>query len=86
MVQVLGPLAVSRFVQVKRESERRRKQELTQLVLGISHKFNNILIVIMGNASLIAADLPDIQPLQDKLGAIIRASEDAANLDHRACA
>lgn len=47
---------------------------------GIAHDFNNLLTGVLGNASLALSDVPQGDPLREKLEEIIRSSERAAHL------
>jgi CheY-like chemotaxis protein len=46
----------------------------------VAHDFNNLLTSIMGNASLIAADVPQGSPQAERLDDILRSSQRAADL------
>ncbi len=63
---------------------------LSDLILGTMHRFNNQLIVIMGNASLIEANLPKdaSDKTRQKLADIVEAAQAAAELvqELRRCA
>ncbi|MFT5441217.1 MAG: two-component system cell cycle sensor histidine kinase/response regulator CckA [Myxococcota bacterium] len=50
---------------------------------GIAHDFNNLLTPILGEASLVLADLPANSPLRVRLMKIQRAAERAASLTHQ---
>ncbi|MBT6561688.1 MAG: HAMP domain-containing histidine kinase, partial [Candidatus Scalindua sp.] len=45
---------------------------------GISHEFNNFLMIIIGNAELLDGNFDDNQKLQQSLNTIIKASDDGA--------
>ncbi len=67
----------------KFEREMQQTQKLESLGLlagGIAHDFNNLLTGMMGNASLVYADMPADNPARVQLRSIIRASERAATL------
>ena len=67
----------------KFEREMQHTQKLESLGLlagGIAHDFNNLLTGIMGNASLLYADMPPDDPARVQLRSIVRASERAADL------
>jgi two-component system CheB/CheR fusion protein len=67
----------------KFEREMQHTQKLESLGLlagGIAHDFNNLLTGIMGNASLLFADMPPDDPARAQLRSIVRASERAADL------
>jgi PAS domain S-box-containing protein len=71
-------------------TEKRRLEEQFQevqkfetigtLAAGVAHDFNNLLTSIMGNASLMAGDLPQGSPHAEKLDDILRSSQRAADL------
>ena len=50
------------------------------LTAGISHEFNNLLAVILGSAELLNAGFEDDQELKKGLSAIIKASDDGADI------
>ena len=50
------------------------------LTAGISHEFNNLLAVILGSAELLNAGFEDDQELKKGLSAIIKASDDGAEI------
>jgi len=60
--------------------EAQRLEGLAVLAGGVAHQLNNLLVVIMGNASLAAADLPEEHPARECLEQIEVASERAARL------
>ena len=65
----------------EREMQHTQKLESLGLLAGaIAHDFNNLLTGIMGNASLLYADMPPDDPSRVQLRSIVRASERAADL------
>ena len=50
---------------------------------GIAHDFNNILAIILGNAELASADVPDSNPASQSLKEIHRASIRAKGMVHQ---
>jgi signal transduction histidine kinase len=60
--------------------EAQRLEGLALLAVGVAHQLNNLLVVIMGNASLAGADLPADHPARECLQQIEVASERAARL------
>ena len=50
---------------------------------GIAHDFNNILAIILGNAELASADVPDWNPASESLKEIRRASIRAKDMVHQ---
>ena len=67
-----------RLEQRMRESQ--RLESLGVLTGGIAHDFNNLLTVILGNAKLVAAELPEGSDAELQLGHISAASLHAADL------
>jgi CheY-like chemotaxis protein len=61
-------------------SEARRLETLGLLSGGIAHDFNNLLTVILGNARLALAELPEGDPLRQRLARIEAAAEHGAAL------
>ena len=60
--------------------ESQKFETIGTLAAGVAHDFNNLLTSIMGNASLMAADLPEGSPHAEKLDDILRSSQRAADL------
>lgn len=60
--------------------EAQRLEGLAVLAGGVAHQLNNLLVVIMGNASLALADLPADDPVGDCLHGIEVAADRAARL------
>jgi signal transduction histidine kinase len=79
LAQIALPLLIGWPAQRAREADRLRRAQLSQLVLGLAHRFNNLLIVILGNASLLRFDTFDLER-QGKVTAIVKAAEEAAAL------
>jgi PAS domain S-box-containing protein len=57
-----------------------RLESMGQLTGGIAHDFNNLLTVILGNAELLAEQLPLSSPLGELAGTIGNAAERGAGL------
>jgi len=55
-----------------------KMKSLGIVTAGISHEFNNLLAVIIGNAELLDGNFDDDQELQKSLNAIIKAGDDGA--------
>ncbi len=55
-------------------------ESLGVLAGGIAHDFNNILMTVLGNADLALQDLAPHAPARDNIGAIEKASREAAAL------
>lgn len=83
--QVTGVGVVCNEITEKRLSAERLRQtakleSLGVLAGGIAHDFNNLLTGILGNASLLAADLPADSPAQEMIKGVSNAGERAADL------
>ncbi len=55
-----------------------RMRSVATLAGGVAHDFNNILVSVMGNASLIQSEISDGHPWQRPINAIIDSAERAA--------
>ena len=80
-----GALARLRAEAHQREVERRMQdtqklESLGVLAGGIAHDFNNLLTAILGNASLLRAEMPGVEGLQGPLEQIEIAGRRAADL------
>jgi signal transduction histidine kinase len=64
----------------RRMLETQRLEGLAVLAGGVAHQLNNLLVVIMGNASLASAEVPAVHPVRRCLHEIEVASERAARL------
>jgi signal transduction histidine kinase len=65
------------------ESERhraRRLESVAELARGVAHDFHNLLAVVMGNAELLAGQLPRSPEIQRKLEKILRSGRQAREL------
>jgi signal transduction histidine kinase len=65
------------------ESEGRRTRRLesvAELARGVAHDFHNLLAVVLGNAQLLACELPASPQLQRKLERILRSGRQASEL------
>jgi PAS domain S-box-containing protein len=60
--------------------ESQKFETIGTLAAGVAHDFNNLLTSIMGNASLVAADLGPDSPNYEKLSDVLRSSQRAADL------
>jgi PAS domain S-box-containing protein len=60
--------------------ESQKFETIGTLAAGIAHDFNNLLTSIMGNASLMAGDLPPDSPYHEKLEDLLRSAQRAADL------
>ena len=79
------------FVKILRDvTERQTGEKLLQrariaeaisvLTAGVAHDFNNLLTSILGNTSLVLADLPETDPNRDFLREVVRVGLRAAEL------
>jgi signal transduction histidine kinase/DNA-binding response OmpR family regulator len=62
--------------------EAQRMEALGRLAGGVAHDFNNMLTVILGNATLVGASLAG-SPLQKRVEEIEHAADSAATLTHQ---
>jgi PAS domain S-box-containing protein len=60
--------------------ESQKFETIGTLAAGVAHDFNNLLTSIMGNASLVASDLPPESAHHEKLADVLRSSQRAADL------
>ncbi|MFH1950909.1 MAG: PAS domain S-box protein [Pseudomonadota bacterium] len=60
-----------------------KMEAIGTLAGGIAHDFNNILAIILGNAELASADVPDSNPASQSLKEIHRASIRAKGMVHQ---
>jgi len=60
--------------------EAQKMEAMGRLAGGIAHDFNNLLTIITGYGELLRAALEENPPLQEKVGQILRAGEQAASL------
>jgi PAS domain S-box-containing protein len=60
--------------------ESQKFETIGTLAAGVAHDFNNLLTSIMGNASLVASDLPPESGHHEKLSDVLRSSQRAADL------
>jgi signal transduction histidine kinase len=64
----------------RRLLEAQRLESLAVVAGGVAHQLNNLLVVILGNATLAATELPRDNPIRQYLVEIESASERAAKL------
>ena len=79
-LHILWPLFISRLAWKAREAERQKDELLMVLRTGITHEFNNLLMVIMGNCHLLMAEMSEGSPEYAKLQEVLAATEQAASL------
>jgi len=60
--------------------DERRREEVSRLVAGLAHGFNNLLTVIQGNADLLLGYLEDGDPAHEEVHEILDAAERATRL------
>jgi PAS domain S-box-containing protein len=72
---------VTELRRTERKIQQAAKMEAVgQLAAGVAHDFNNLLTVILGNAEVLAADLPASDPRRQALDEITAAGRSAATL------
>ncbi|HEX6039752.1 hybrid sensor histidine kinase/response regulator [Longimicrobium sp.] len=86
--RVTGIMGISRDVTEQRRTEERSRQSqkmeaIGRLAGGVEHDFNNMLVVIGGNADLLLMDLPDDHPSRSIAQEIKNAARRAADLTRR---
>ncbi len=64
----------------RRSQDETKQESLGVLAGGVAHVLNNLLAVIMGNASLALSHAPNESPYRGALNAVITASQRAADL------
>jgi PAS domain S-box-containing protein len=69
-----------RLLVERRLQEAHKLESLAALAGGVAHVFNNLLVAIMGNASLVERSLPPDVQGREELAQIHSASEQAASL------
>jgi signal transduction histidine kinase len=63
-----------------RVQEQQKRESLSVLAGGLAHDFNNLLAGIVGNADLLALQLPPSSEMGSSIGAIILGAQRAADL------
>jgi signal transduction histidine kinase len=63
-----------------RVQEQQKRESLSVLAGGLAHDFNNLLAGIVGNADLLALQLPPASGMGSHIGAIILGAQRAADL------
>lgn len=86
--EVIGSLGIlADITQRKRAEEHLRQyqrlQAVGQLTGGVAHEFNNLLLVVLGNAEVLAQSLNDQPQLKERAEFVLRAAERGADLTHR---
>jgi two-component system cell cycle sensor histidine kinase/response regulator CckA len=70
--------------QAERTIQQKQKLEgIGALAGGVAHDFNNLLMCILGGASCAMERLPPSHPVQDLLGSVVQAGEQAAELTRK---
>jgi two-component system cell cycle sensor histidine kinase/response regulator CckA len=82
---IVGSVVVARDITDLKAAEEklRQSQKLESIGLlagGVAHDFNNILVGVIGNASLAQEILPEGHEVAEILGRIVKAGEQAAHL------
>ena len=65
---------------VARVQEQQKRESLSVLAGGLAHDFNNLLAGIVGNADLLALQIPPSSELGNSVGAILLGAQRAADL------
>lgn len=69
-----------RLVLEQQFRQAQKMEAVGRLAGGVAHDFNNILGVILGNSELLESSVPSNNPLQKKIGEIIKAVNRASSL------
>jgi PAS domain S-box-containing protein len=78
-VQIVSDITEERRLEEQfRESQ--KLETIGTLAAGVAHDFNNLLTSMMGNASLVIAELPEDSPHRERLEDVVRSSQRAADL------
>ena len=72
--------ALEREALEKRVQEQQKRESLSVLAGGLAHDFNNLLAGILGNADLLAMQMPRESEMTSNVGAIILGAQRAADL------
>lgn len=72
--------AAEREALQQRVQERQRRESLSVLAAGLAHDFNNLLAGIVGNADLLALQVPPKSEMNSHVGAILLGAQRAADL------
>jgi signal transduction histidine kinase len=72
--------AADREALQQRIQEQQRRESLSILAGGLAHDFNNLLAGIVGNADLLALQVPASSSMGDSVGAILLGAQRAADL------
>jgi PAS domain S-box-containing protein len=78
-VNILSDITEKRRLE-EQFQESQKFETIGTLAAGVAHDFNNLLTSIMGNASLVSADLPADSPQREKLSDVLKSSQRAADL------
>jgi signal transduction histidine kinase len=83
---LLRDITEQRRVQLEREAfeqrvqEQQQRESLSVLAGGVAHEFNNLLAGILGNADLLAMQVPRAGDMSGHVGAIVLGAQRAADL------
>ena len=72
--------AAEREALERRVQEQERRESVSILAAGIAHEFNNLLTGIVGNADLLAMQVPESSAMGTNVGEILMSSQRAAAL------
>ena len=86
--EVIGSLGILADVTERKRAEEQlrqfqRLQAVGQLTGGVAHEFNNLLVVMLGNAEVLAHALSAQPQLKERAEYIQQAAERGADLTHR---
>jgi signal transduction histidine kinase len=66
-----------------RTSDARHQESVSRLAGGVAHDFNNILVGVLGGASLALDELPESHPARENLEIVLRSGDRAAELTRK---
>lgn len=83
--EIINYVAVQRDVTLEIESQEqlqqsRKMEAIGRLAGGVAHDFNNMLMVIVSYADLLANSMPEDEPMRKHTGQILRAAQRASSL------
>jgi signal transduction histidine kinase len=79
-ITVQQAAAAERDALRERVQEQQRRESLSILAGGLAHDFNNLLAGIVGNADLLAMQIPSSSAMGSSVGAILLGAQRAADL------
>lgn len=86
--RIVGVIGVGQDITTLKQTEEvlhqaQKLEAVGQLTGGISHDFNNLLGIILGNAELLAEEFEDDKKVQKYLDPVLSATQRGAELTHR---